>query len=818
MRRPVKKTAKSPGLKSCSRNRDLRNVYVNSDSDFETPVVSTRRLTRSSSMMCRERDFAAEQRVPSKRQSSRWTENTMQNKGAPEEKVIVGKCRCSPGRITDLINLKSTTQEMVATLDAMGFGGTTKVRIGLMCEEFIRWAIEAYDAKSGVFYFMHGDALSVTVDDVERVYGLPRGEDSVNDAVAHYTKTVMQAAAKNHGLPGGVKAKGTASQNELKVSLEKLEDPKKWSNVMIIYIVAVLLCPRSHVDACLRFLPLIGKKTTEQVKRYNWCLIVESHFRKGIEDAQTAKKSGTKNIVVSADMHLLMVCFCEKYGNRGSGNIPYCGQWDNESFNKVFNEVKLKAGSTFPGEKICGAFNLPRPFKGLLGNLPVGWDSCEGVELEAMLGWCENAKEVIDADITILRDKLHLTKGSKHATPTHSESEMEKDADDGITIPVRNCSPRTPVGNVQSERDMGISPPSFNLGISQPSIKVAREEVPGTLNRQDSVPAIVEKVVPAVRERPKRIMKKSHITRTPYCVDDGRKKNKVVKKVPQLPKPPMSTFNSMKNLLIDYATNPDNETLPGRDDLAMTLSRNEFRSLDYDEELVADIVDSYSDLLNLRAMEESEFGPKRWIFRTTLAQEIHANIDQAEMEQTEYLKKVMYHIGLVDPQLPEEDTLGTCEFIFFPICDGGHYTMFVVNRRDKRFEFLDSLHPESFHSKWRRTADRVVKFAAAYYNFNNHGETFDRYEWVLVDGVKQPPRSKECGIYLLNWAEAWDGVVEEYMRSIWCKRDYCRNRRNSICIDLISWEENSAFDAVKMNALKWSENRRVIRRGRLQRD
>ncbi|CAN0925410.1 hypothetical protein LINGRAHAP2_LOCUS34738, partial [Linum grandiflorum] len=191
------------------------------------------------------------------------------------------------------------------------------------------------------------------------------------------------------------------------------------------------------------------------------------------------------------------VCFCEKYGNRGSGNIPYCGQWDNESFNKVFNEVKLKAGSTFPGEKICGAFNLPRPFKGLLGNLPVGWDSCEGVELEAMLGWCENAKEVIDVDITILRDKLHLTKGSKHATPTHSESEMEKDADDGITIPVRNCSPRTPVGNVQSERDMGISPPSFNLGISQPSIKVAREEVPGTLNRQDSVPAIVEKVVPA---------------------------------------------------------------------------------------------------------------------------------------------------------------------------------------------------------------------------------------------------------------------------------------------------------------------------------
>ncbi|CAN0905163.1 hypothetical protein LINGRAHAP2_LOCUS23508 [Linum grandiflorum] len=430
----------------------------------------------------------------------------------------------------------------------------------------------------------NGDALSITVDDVVRVYDLPRVHDSANDTVAHYTKIVMQAAAKKHGLPGRVKAKGMALQNELKV------------------------------------------------------------------------------------------CFCEKYGNRRAGNIP-----------------------------------------------------------------------TVDSGIT---------RASTRYKMIVQENRLE------------TCSLSV----------TWIFPPSFNLGILQPSIQVADQEVLATIRQHDSVPKIVEKVVPAVRERPKKILKKSHITMTSYCVDDGRKKKMVVRKVPQLPKPPMSTFNSMKNLLINYTTSLVNETLPRdeiihqRDDLAMTLSRNEFRSLDYDEELVADIVDSYCNLLNLRAMEESEFGPKRWIFRTTLA-------------------------------------------ICFPICDGGHYNMFVVNRRDKRFEFLDSLHPDSFHTKWRRTIDRVVKFAAAYYNFNNHGETFDKYEWVQVKGVKQPSRSKECGIYLRSWAEVWDGVVEEYMTSIWCQRDYYRNIRNSICIALISWEENSAFDTVKVNAFKWSKNRRVIRHG-----
>ncbi|CAN1179016.1 hypothetical protein LINPERHAP2_LOCUS33951, partial [Linum perenne] len=50
---------------------------------------------------------------------------------------------------------------------------------------------------------------------------------------------------------------------------------------------------------------------------------------------------------------------------------------------------------------------------------------------------------------------------------------------------------------------------------------------------------------------------------------------------------------------------------------------------------------------------------------------------------------------------------------FFPICDDRHYNLFVVNRRDKQYEFLDSKYPKDLEMKWRQTADRVVQYATS---------------------------------------------------------------------------------------------------------
>ncbi|CAN1133362.1 hypothetical protein LINPERHAP2_LOCUS30028, partial [Linum perenne] len=141
---------------------------------------------------------------------------------------------------------------------------------------------------------------------------------------------------------------------------------------------------------------------------------------------------------------------------------------------------------------------------------------------------------------------------------------------------------------------------------------------------------------------------------------------------------------------------------------------------------------------------------------------------------------------------------------FFPICDDRHYSLFVVNRRDKQYEFLDSKYPKDLEMKWRQTADRVVQYATSYFR-NLCGESdFGDYRWVVHEGVRQKQGSNECGIFLLNWAEVWEGKVEDYMLREWKDKDYCRNRRDAICLALLKSKDNEMFSEVTEAASKWN--------------
>ncbi|CAN1133425.1 hypothetical protein LINPERHAP2_LOCUS7647 [Linum perenne] len=88
-----------------------------------------------------------------------------------------------------------------------------------------------------------------------------------------------------------------------------------------------------------------------------------------------------------------------------------------------------------------------------------------------------------------------------------------------------------------------------------------------------------------------------------------------------------------------------------------------------------------------------------------------------------------------------------------------HYNMFGINRRDKRFEFLD-------------------------------------IQVVFNEGVFQPRGSKECGFYLMNVYEVWEGKVEDYMFHRWKLDDYYNNRRDAICLELVTSPCNTLFDDV----------------------
>ncbi|CAN0837290.1 hypothetical protein LINGRAHAP2_LOCUS1764, partial [Linum grandiflorum] len=135
---------------------------------------------------------------------------------------------------------------------------------------------------------------------------------------------------------------------------------------------------------------------------------------------------------------------------------------------------------------------------------------------------------------------------------------------------------------------------------------------------------------------------------------------------------------------------------------------------------------------------------------------------------------------------------------FFPLCDDHHYSLIVVNLKDKRFEYLDSVCLDLLVHKWSQTADRVVKYATVYINkILRLGVNFETFTWNNVRGIIQPVRSKECGIYVLNLMEFWEGQVERYMVEEWKKKKNIENRRDAICLKLIEDDSNIRYPQLR---------------------
>ncbi|CAN1179839.1 hypothetical protein LINPERHAP2_LOCUS34428 [Linum perenne] len=106
--------------------------------------------------------------------------------------------------------------------------------------------------------------------------------------------------------------------------------------------------------------------------------------------------------------------------------------------------------------------------------------------------------------------------------------------------------------------------------------------------------------------------------------------------------------------------------------------------------------------------------------------------------------------------------------VIVPIRITWHYSLFVVNRRDKQYEFLDNKYPRDMEVKWRPTADRVVQYATSYF--------------------------RNCVV--------WERKVEDYMLHEWNDKDYCKNRRDDICLAWLNSKDNNLFSEVNEAATK----------------
>ncbi|CAN1160137.1 hypothetical protein LINPERHAP2_LOCUS23125 [Linum perenne] len=112
---------------------------------------------------------------------------------------------------------------------------------------------------------------------------------------------------------------------------------------------------------------------------------------------------------------------------------------------------------------------------------------------------------------------------------------------------------------------------------------------------------------------------------------------------------------------------------------------------------------------------------------------------------------------------------------------------FILVMLRKWYEFLDNKYPDALDTKCQATADRVMKYAVAYYQTYCGADQLNEYQWYNMDDVLQRRGTNECGIYLLNLVEAWEGQVEDYMVNQWKLVEYCNKRRDSIYLKLLTY-------------------------------
>ncbi|CAL1370535.1 unnamed protein product [Linum trigynum] len=129
--------------------------------------------------------------------------------------------------------------------------------------------------------------------------------------------------------------------------------------------------------------------------------------------------------------------------------------------------------------------------------------------------------------------------------------------------------------------------------------------------------------------------------------------------------------------------------------------------------------------------------------------------------------------------------------------------MYVVNLKNKQYDYLDSLYPDELDSKFRAVADMVVRYVTEYIPAcRQEPFKFEEFKWVRMRGVRQHGGhgGVDCGVFAMNFAEFWEGKLVPAMRK-WQKQ--INQMRDEITLTLLLNEENNLLEQLKKKSLEF---------------
>ncbi|CAN1806133.1 hypothetical protein LINPERHAP1_LOCUS24566 [Linum perenne] len=274
--------------------------------------------------------------------SNCWSIQTERQRTMPETLYT----KCSPNRIVEVMK-GSPSEPKLKALSELGFSGITSIKMTSVGIEFMHWIFEIYNAETKSFHIGPNQTLRLTEEDVEIVYGLPRGRREVE--VKGWSTQYLVSLAVDLGLHDGNSGTEHIDLKELRKKMDKEEGCSKWSKYFVLYAIGSLLCPNTHPRTPLKYVGMLRFEDMKEFREFNWCKHVIDHFDNGM----AIMESKTPQHYIQVDLHLLMIVICQKFGRKPKeivDGVPLCSMWENVDARNEWKYLKSLGGGVLFGK------------------------------------------------------------------------------------------------------------------------------------------------------------------------------------------------------------------------------------------------------------------------------------------------------------------------------------------------------------------------------------------------------------------------------------------------------------------------------------
>ncbi|CAN1146919.1 hypothetical protein LINPERHAP2_LOCUS15558 [Linum perenne] len=562
------------------------------------------------------------------------------------------------------------------------------------------------------------------------------------------------------------------------------EDLEKWCQMYVLYLTGTVICPTSNQQASMKYASLLSSDALGELIEYDWCGHVLKHMHDGLVDAQTKKS-------LNVDLHLIMICMCEKFGNVPSRSvevIPLCGEWRTSNAKKEWETIEAKTISCKPlGKEI--EFPAFRP------GTKIDLEGLNDNDIGRLKEWILGIRASCDAQLSFLNEFVRAKQ-----VPTADTPDTSSPGVGGIGSNMADSAVKEGGTAVQDPITPSVAP---SVGAKRRKEVCVRRSPTKTYKTGGVHTTSKGKEVPVPPVVVERIKKPSAAVVSPYTAE--RKRNGgdrafevrssatvVLPLEDDLTEEIEIQLIALKEYFLGEKDADDKMVVDyGKPDFQ--LRRFQLTEFLKRAKVSSNLIDCYGYYLN--RMEAESGVIKRWIFPVSVATTVHKNINSDCLEEGSYGEEATDIIHSPDWMSRFKD-ITDCEFWFLPILHGEHYRMIIVDIKQKRFQFFDSKSTADFESRWQETGARVVLYIKEYYAKFKSQVDFKKFKWETIKGITQRSGTESCGDYILRMMVSWMGKVETWMHKKWRDEKEIDQLREQITLDVFSTSWNTQFKAV----------------------